>query len=72
MPKLWINMDEELKLTEEMVDVMDLPNRNVCVSPLWYEVDKSETWYAQVRLFAKKKKEEENFQQIVWVISKYD
>ena len=62
------DMDEQVKLAHKVVDVMDRTNRKICVSLLRYNVDKPESSYAQVRLFArKKKKEDENFQQVFYV-----
>ena len=59
-------MEEQLKLVHKMIDVVDRPNRRICVTLLRYKVDNPETSYAQVRLF-KSKKEEEKFQQFVYV-----
>ena len=59
-------MDEQLKLAHKVVDVVDRTNRKVCVALLRYNVDNPESSYAQVRLFARKK-EDENFQQVVYV-----
>ena len=58
--------EEQLKLVHKVIDVVDRPNRTICVSLLRYKVDNPETSYAQVRLF-ERKKEEEKFQQIVYV-----
>ncbi len=58
------DMEEQLKLVHKVIDVVDRPNRRICVTLLRYEVDNQETSYAQIRLFGRKK-EEENFQQIV-------
>ena len=60
------NMEKQLKLVHKLIDVIDCPNRRICVAPLHYKVDNPETFYAQVRLFGRMK-EEENFQQIVYV-----
>ena len=57
------DMDEQLKLAHKVVDVVDRTNRKICVTLLRYNVDKPESSYAQVRLFARKK-EDEKFQQI--------
>ena len=46
-------------------------NRKICVKLLRYNVDHPETSYAQVRLFGRKK-EEETFQQIVYVNYRLD
>ena len=60
------DMEEQLKLAHKVVDVVDRTNRMICVTLLRYNVDKPESSYAQVRLFARKK-EDEKFQQIVYV-----
>ena len=65
------NMEEQLKLVHKVIDVLDCPNRRICVTLLRYKVDNPETSYAQVRLFGRKK-ENEKFQQIVYVDYKLD
>ena len=45
---------------------MDRANKNICLTVLRYTVDKADSSYAQVRLFARKK-EDEKFQQVVYV-----
>ena len=64
-------MEEELKLVHKVIDVVDCPNRRICVTLLRYKVDNPETSYAQVRLFGRKK-EEEKFQQTVYVNYRLD
>ena len=64
-------MEEQLKLVHKVIDVVDLSNRRICVTLLRYQVDNPETSYAQFRLFGRKKEEEE-FQQIVYVKYKLD
>ena len=64
-------MEEQLKLVHKVIDVVDRPNRRICVTLLRYKVDNPETSYAQVRLFGGKKAEEK-FQQIVYVIYRLD
>ena len=66
IPTLSKDMDEQLKLAHRVVDVVDRVNRKICVTLLRYNVDKPESSHAQVRLFARKK-EDEKFQQIVYV-----
>ena len=61
-------MEEQLN---KVIDVVDCPNRRICVTLLRYRVDNPETSYAQVRLFGRKK-EEEKFQQTVDVTYKLD
>ena len=64
-------MDEQLKLAHKVVDVVDRANRKICETLLRYNVDKPESSYAQVRLIARKK-EDEIFQQVVYVIYKLE
>ena len=59
-------MDEQLKLAHNLVDVVDGANRKICVTLPRYNVDKPESFFAQIRLLARKK-EDENFQQVVSV-----
>ena len=66
IPTMSKDMDEQLKLAHKFVDVVDRANRKICVTLLRYNVDKPESSYAQVRLFARKK-EDEKFQQVVYV-----
>ena len=58
------DMKEQLKLAHKVIDVVDRPNRRICVTLLRYKADNTKTSYAQVRLFGRKK-EEEKFHQIV-------
>ena len=60
------DMEEQLKLVHKKIDVVDCPNRRICVTLLRFKVDNPETSYAQVRPFGRKKPEE-NFQKIVYV-----
>ena len=64
-------MEEQLKLVHKVIDVVDPSNRRTCVTLLRYKVDNPETSYAEVRLFGRQK-EEEKFQQIVYVNYKLD
>ena len=66
IPTMSRDMDEQLKLAHKLVDVVDRTNRKICVTLLRYNVDKLDSSYAQVRLFARKK-EDEKFQQVVYV-----
>ena len=61
IPTMSRDMDEQLKLAHKVVDVVDRTNRK-----MRYNVDKPESSYAQVRLFARKK-EDEKFQQVFYV-----
>ena len=65
------DMEKQLKLVHKVIDVVDRPNRRICVTLLRYKVDNPETSYAQVRLFGRKK-EEVKFQQIVCVNYRLD
>ena len=65
------DMEEQLKLVHKVIDVVDRPNRRNCVTLLRYKVDNPKTSYAQVRLFGRKK-EEEKFQQTVYVNYRLD
>ena len=65
------NMEEQLKLVHKVIDVVDSPNRRICVTLMRYKVDNPETSYAQFRLFGRKK-EEKKFQQIVYVNYRFD
>ena len=60
------DMEEQPKLVHKVIDVVDRPSRRICVTLLRYKADNPETSCAQVRLFGRKK-EEEKFQQIVYV-----
>ena len=65
------DMEEQLKLVNKVIDAVDRPNRRICVTLLRYKVENPETSYAQVRLFGRKK-EDENFQQILYVNYRLD
>ena len=65
------DMEEQLKLVHQVIDVVDRPNRKICVTLLRHKADNPETSYAQVRLFGRKK-QEEKFQQIVYVNCRLD
>ena len=67
IPTMSKDMDEQLKLAHKVVDVVDRANRKICVTLLWYNVDKLVSSCAQVQSFARKK-EDEKIQQIVRVI----
>ena len=66
VPTMSKDMDEQLKLAHKVVDVVDRASRKICVTLLRYNVDEPESSYARVRLFARKK-EDEKFQQVVFV-----
>ena len=65
------DMEEQPKLAHRVIDVVDRPNRRICVTLLRYKADNPETSYVKVRLFGRKKKEEK-FQQNVYVNYKLD
>ena len=65
------DMDEKHTLAHKVVGIVERANRRICVTLLLYNMDKLEGFYAQVRLFAKKK-EDENLQQVVYVICKLE
>ena len=54
-PTMSKDMDEQLKLAHNVVDVVDRANRKIWVTLLRYNVVKPESYYAQIRLFARKK-----------------
>ena len=66
IPTMSRDIDEQLKLAHKVVDVVDRANRKICVTLPRYNVDKPESYYAQVRFFARKK-EDEKLQQVVYV-----
>ena len=65
------DMEEQLKLTHKVVEVVDRPHRKICVTMLRYNVEKPETSYVQVRLFGRRKGEEK-LKQIVYVYNELD
>ena len=65
------DMEEQLKLTHKAVEVVDRPYRKICVTMLRHNVEKPETSYVQVRWF-ERRKDEVNFNQIVYVNYKLD
>ena len=64
-------MEEQLKLVHKVIDVVDRPNRRICVTLLRYKVNNPESSYAQVRLLGRMK-EEEKFQQVAYVNYRLD
>ena len=61
-PTMSKDFNEQLKLAQNVVDVLNQANRNYCGTLLRYSVDKPEIFYAQVRLFAQMKEDEEFYQ----------
>ena len=49
------DMEELLRLTHKVVEVVDGPHRKICVTMLRYNVEKPDTPYVQVRLLRKRK-----------------
>ena len=47
------DMEEQLKLVQNVIDVVDCPYRRICLTLLLYRADNPETSYAQVRLFGR-------------------
>ena len=58
IPTMSKDMDGLLKLAHKFVDIVDRAHRKICVTLLRYKVDKPESSYALVRLFARKKEDE--------------
>ena len=65
------DVEEQLKLTHKVVEVVGRPHRKICVTMLRYNVEKPETSYVQVRLFGRRK-DEKKFNQVVYVNYKLD
>ena len=57
-------MDAQVKLAHIVVEVVDRANRKICVTLLWFNVDKPQSSSAQFQLF-ERNSEDEKFQQIV-------
>ena len=66
IPTMSKDMDEQLKLAHKIVDIVDRGNRKIWVTLLRYNVENKASFYAKVRLFAKKKKDK-RFHQVVIV-----
>ena len=66
IPTMSKDLDEQLKLAHKVVYVLDRANIKICVTLLRYNVDKPESSYAEVQLIARKK-EDEKFQQVLYV-----
>ena len=64
------DMEEQSELAHKAFNVVDRANRKLCVTLLRYNVDKPEGSYSQVQIFGTKK-EDEKFQQIVYVECKF-
>ena len=66
IPTMFKDKADQLKLAHKAVDVVDRANRKSSVTLLRYNVDKPDSSYAHVQFFAKKK-EDEKFQQVIYV-----
>ena len=53
-------MEEQLKVTHKIVEVVDRSHRKICVTMLRYNVEKPEISYDQVRLIGRRN-DAENF-----------
>ena len=51
------DMDEQLKLADKVLDIVDPASRNICVPLQRYSVHNPESSYAQVRFFVVCKEE---------------
>ena len=71
IPTMSNDMDQKLKLAHKLVDVVDRANRKVGVNLFWNIMDKPESSYDQVRLFAGNT-EDHKLQQIAYVNSKFE
>ena len=71
IPTMSKEMDEQLKLAHKVVDVLERGNRKICVTLLRHNMDEPESFYAQVRLLSRRK-EDEKFQQVVYVNHKHE
>ena len=71
IPALSRDMNEQLKLSHELVDIVYRANSKICETLLRYKVDKSESSNSRIRFFAWKK-EDAKFQQIVYVNCKFE
>ena len=47
-PTMCKDMEEQFNLSHKLNDVVDRANRKICVTLLWYNVDKPDSCYAQV------------------------
>ena len=66
IPTMSKDMDEKLKLAHKVIEKVDWADRKICVTLMRYNVKKPESSYAQVWL-SERKKEDEKFQQVVYV-----
>ena len=59
IPTMSKDMDEQLKLSRSMVDIVNRANKKICLTLLHKNKDKPERFYTKVRLFARKKEDVE-------------
>ena len=64
-------MEEQLKLTHKVIEIVDRPHRKICVTMLRYIVQKPETSNVQVGLFGRRG-DKEKFNQNIHVNYKID
>ena len=64
IPKLFEDMEEQFKLPNKKINVVDRAKRKVCVTMPSYNVENQDSSFAQARLLGKEK-EEGNFEQTV-------
>ena len=69
IPTMSEDMDGQLEMAHKLVDELNRANRKICVTAVQLEIP--EKFYAQFRLFARKKVDEK-FQQIVFVTYKLE
>ena len=58
------DLNDQLKLFHKVADVMNRPNRKICMTLLRYYVDKPTSSCATLKIFARED-EKEKFEQIV-------
>ena len=64
IPTMSKDKDEQLKLAQKLIDVVDQANRKACVTLLRYSAERPKSSKIQLHFFPKKK-EKEKFQQIL-------
>ena len=67
IPTVSKNMDEQLKLSHKVVDVVDLANKKICVTLLRYNVDKPES-FCSSPIICKEEGGQEDSTSTVWNI----
>ena len=66
IPNFSEDLYEKLKLAQIVAEFSDRANRKLCVTLVWYKVDKPRNSYSDVRIIARKK-DDDKFQQNVYV-----